>query len=129
MTMTSSLSIRRRVGAACLFAGVAAATVAAPTAAAQPVCDASGFATTSSGVLNEAGGYLATHPDANNVLTQAASQPTGEAQSNVRGYFTSHPNEYFDLRNIAQPLIDLRNRCGVAVSPSQLATLFDALAD
>jgi heme-binding protein len=125
----SSSTIHRATGAACLIAGIAGATIVAPTAAAQPGCDASNFATTSSGVLNAAGGYLAAHPDANDVLTRAASQPTDQGESSVRGYFTAHSNEYFDLRNIAQPLIDLRNRCGVAVSPSQLATLFTALAD
>lgn len=127
----SATTARRGLGgtfAACLLGGVAAATIAAPTANAQPACTASSFATTASGVLNAAGGYLNSHPGANDVLTRAASQPAGEAEASVRAYFEAHPNEYLDLRNIARPLIDQRNQCGVAVSPAQLSLLFDELA-
>jgi hemophore-related protein len=111
--------------AACAF-GVAAGAVAMPAANAAP-CSASGFATTASGVLGAAGGYLDTHPGANDVLTRAASQPAGEAESSVRDYFTAHPNEYVDLQGIVAPLKDLRGQCGVAVTPSQLALLLDEL--
>ncbi|WP_422748349.1 heme-binding protein [Mycobacterium sp. WMMD1722] len=128
----SATTARRGVGgafAACMLGGVAAATIAVPTAAAQPApCNASDFAFTASGVLNSAGGYLNTHPGANDVLTRAASQPAAEAESNVRGYFTAHPNEYLDLRNIAQPLINQRNQCGFNVGPNQLSLLFNELA-
>ncbi|KUI32214.1 hypothetical protein AU196_22050 [Mycobacterium sp. IS-1742] len=61
--------------------------------------------------------------------TPPASQPAGEGEASVRAYFTAHPNEFVDLRNIARPLIDQRNQCGVTVQPGQLATLFDALAE
>jgi hemophore-related protein len=131
--MTSTAPTARRFGVAfatCLIGGVAAATIALPSAAAQPApCTASGYASTASGVLNAAGGYLAGHPGANDVLTAAANQAPADAERNVRGYFEAHPNEYFDLQNIVRPLTDLRNRCGTSVTPSQLATLFDALAD
>jgi len=128
----SATTARRGIGGAftaCMLGGVAAATIALPTAGAQPApCTASGFATTASGVLNAAGGYLNTHPGANDVLTQAATQPAGTAESNVRAYFTAHPNEYLDLRNIARPLIDQRNQCGFNVAPNQLSLLFNELA-
>jgi hemophore-related protein len=104
-----------------------AMSIAIPTAHADP-CSASGLATTASGVLAQAGGYLDTHPSANEVLTAAASQPTADAETSVRGYFLSHPGEFLDLQNIARPLTALRGQCGVAVSPGQLAVLFDALA-
>jgi hemophore-related protein len=79
-------------------------------------------------VLNSAGGYLNAHPGANDVLTRAATQPADVAENNVRGYFEAHPNEYLDLRNIAQPLINQRNQCGFNVSGSSLNMLFDELA-
>lgn len=131
MTMSSKTARRGIAGAfaACALGGVAAATIALPTAAAQPACNAGGFATTAGGVLSDAGGYLSTHPGANDVLSRAASQPAGEGEASVRAYFTAHPNEFLDLRNIARPLIDQRNQCGVTVQPGQLATLFDALAE
>jgi heme-binding protein len=46
----------------------------------------------------------------------------------VRGYFLAHPNEFLDLQNIARPLTEMRNQCGVSVSPTQLATLFDTIS-
>lgn len=108
------------VGAAVVGAGLLPAAAAAP-------CSASGFASVSSGVLAQAGTYLDAHPGANDVLTAAASQSPDDARNSVRGYFFGHPNEFLDLQHIAQPLKDLRNQCGVAISPSQLATLFDEL--
>ncbi|HME79665.1 MAG TPA: heme-binding protein [Mycobacterium sp.] len=100
-----------------------------PTAGADPApCSASGLAATSSGVLNAASGYLDSHPDANNVLTAAVSQPPADARSLVRGYFLAHPGEALELRNIAKPLLDLRGQCNTAVTPDQLAALFDALS-
>jgi len=104
-----------------------AAFVSMPTAAAAP-CSASGLATTSSGVLAAAGGYLANHPGADDVLTAAATMPADEARSSVRGYFIGHLNELNDLQNIAAPLRDLRNQCGVAISPGQLALLFEQVS-
>jgi hemophore-related protein len=61
-------------------------------------------------------------------LTGAANQPTAEAKSSVRGYFLAHPGEFLDLQNIVQPLKDVKNQCGVDLSPSQLASLFEALS-
>ena len=107
----------------------AVAVSISPTAGADPApCSASGLAATSSGVLNAASGYLDGHPDANNVLTAAVSQPPADARSSVRGYFLAHPGEALELRNIAKPLLDLRGQCNTAVSPDQLAALFDALS-
>jgi heme-binding protein len=115
--------------AACLVGALAAAVTAAPMAEAAPApCTASGLATTASAVLSSAGGYLDSHPDANDVLTAAATQSPADARSSVRGYFLSHPGEFLDLQNIARPLTDLRNQCNTSVSPAQLATLWDTLS-
>jgi heme-binding protein len=127
--MKSSASVMRRgvVGAviALVFGGVAATTLALPTAGAAP-CTASGLSSTASGVLADAGTYLAAHPGADEVLTAAGSQPTDEAKANVQSYFMAHPGEFLDLKGIAQPLTNLRAQCGVAVSPGQLAALVES---
>jgi len=117
------------IGAAAVSAVglVALASVAGPVANAAP-CSASGLASTASGVLAEAGTYLAAHPEADQVLTAAATQAPEEARSNVRGYFVGHVGELLDLQRIAKPLSDLRNQCGIAISPGQLATLFDTMS-
>jgi heme-binding protein len=112
-----------------IIPGCVVCAVIAPSASAAPdPCSASGLAATSSGVLNAASGYLDGHPDANNVLTAAVSQSPAAAKSSVRGYFLGHPGEALDLKNIAQPLINLRGQCNTSVTPDQLAALFDALS-
>ncbi len=128
---TLGTALRRGVAGAfavCALGAAAVGTVALPTASAADPCTASGLATTASGVLGAAGSYLDAHPGANDVLTAAGTQPAGDAESNVRSYFTGHPGEFFDLQNIIRPLKDLRNQCGVSVAPSQLATLFESLS-
>ncbi len=122
-------ALRRGVAgafAACALSGAVVGTVAVPTASAADPCSASGLASTASGVLASAGTYLDAHPDANNVLTAAGSQPRDQAKSNVQAYFLAHPGEFLDLKGIAQPLTDLRNQCGVAVTPGQLAALVES---
>lgn len=113
------------IAAVCALGG-SAAVVAAPTANAAD-CTASGLASVAGPVLAQAGGYLSAHPGANDVLTAAATQPPDVARDNVRGYFTAHPGEFLDLRGIAGPLQDLRNQCGIAITPGQFATLFEAM--
>ncbi len=122
------VSLWRIVFGVCALCALTAVSIS-PTAGADPApCSASGLAATSSGVLNAASGYLDSHPDANNVLTAAVSQPPADAKSSVRGYFLGHPGEALELKGIAQPLLDLRGQCNTAVTPDQLAALFDALS-
>ena len=126
----SATTLRRGlVGAfaTCALGGVAAATVAIPSAGAQPGCTASGFSHTASGVLAAAGAWLDTHPDANNVLTAAGMQGAGAEQS-VRDYFVARPQEYQELRGIAAPLVDLQRNCNTAIQPMQIAALYQALS-
>jgi hemophore-related protein len=127
MNKSAKITRSRVVGVAAACAlGVSVAVVTAPMASAAD-CTASGLAVTAGGVLAEAGGYLAGHPGANNVLTAAATQPADVARSNVLGYFMGNPGEFLDLSRIASPLKDLRNQCGIAITPAQFATLFEAM--
>ena len=129
MTMSATAVRRGLFGAfaACALGGVVATTIVIPTAGAQPDCTASGFSLVASGVLNEAGGGLDTHPDANNVLTAAGMQGAG-AEVSVRDYFVAHPQEFQELRGIAAPLIDMQHACGAAIQPMQIAALYQALS-
>ncbi|MEU0494306.1 heme-binding protein [Mycobacterium sp. NPDC006124] len=113
---------------ACAAGSLVAGAGVLPVADAAP-CKASGFAATASGVLSSAGAYLDAHPAADDVLTAAASQPPEVARTSVRGYFIAHPGEFLDLQRIVQPLKDVKAQCGVDLSPSQLASLFEALAE
>ena len=129
--MTMSVTAVRRglfgAFATCALGGVAAATIAMPTASAEPGCSASDFSRTASGVLASAGGWLDAHPEANDVLSAAGMQGAG-AESSVRDYFVAHPMEYQELRGIAAPLTDLQHTCGPAIQPMQIAALYTALS-
>jgi hemophore-related protein len=90
----NGFSAHRRIvgmGAACLIGGgLAAATIAAPTASAAPdPCSADAVAATVSSVTGSAQQYLGSHPAANQVVTAAYTQPRPQAEANVRGYFTA----------------------------------------
>ncbi|WP_231514712.1 heme-binding protein [Mycobacterium sp. URHB0044] len=117
-----------RVLAAGALGGLAAATIAIPTASAQPGCTAAGLSTTLGGVSTATGAYLATHPGADDAITNSGALAPGDAENAIRNYFIAHPNEWADLQGIARPLANLRAQCGVDVAPAQIARLFDAMA-
>ena len=128
---TSNVNMQRGafgVLAAGLVGGVVAATIALPTASAQPQCTAAGLSTTLGSVASATGGYLASHPGADDVVTNAGAMPPGDAENAIRAYFVAHPQEWAELQGIAQPLRALRQQCNVDVAPAQIARLFDAMA-
>ena len=123
-------SVRRRllgVFATAALGTAAAATTAVSTANAQPApCTAASLSNTVSSVTGDAGRYLDSHSDVNDALTRAGSQAPADAQSSLRAYFGSHPQEFNDLRGIAQPLNSLRSQCNANVSAGQIAALLQA---
>lgn len=129
MMKISGITMRRRAVGVCagtVLGGVAAAIVAAPSASAAPEqCSASSLAGTVSSVTGSARQYLDSHPDANQVVTAAFNQPRPEAEANLRGFFTAHPQEYYDLRGILAPLGDTQRQCNMSVLPPDLATAYD----
>jgi hemophore-related protein len=128
MKFSGSTLRRGLVGALAATAlGASTAAVAAPMAGAQPSnCSAAGLASTVSGVSAAAGQYLDAHPDANDAITAAGSQTPQQAEANLRTYFTGHPQQYNDLRGIAQPLSNMRTSCNTNVTGSQLSALLQA---
>ncbi|MET0452498.1 MAG: heme-binding protein [Mycobacterium sp.] len=107
-----------------LFAGVAAATIAAPVASAAD-CSAEGVANTVSTVTGSARDYLRAHPGANQVVTAAYGQPRADAAADIRSYFTANPGEYYELRAILAPIGDTQRQCNVTVLPPDLASAYD----
>jgi len=112
------------VAAGCVLGGVAAATIAAPTAAAAPECTASGVSNTVSTTLGSARAYLNAHPGANQAVGAAFSQPRDQAAGTLRSYFTANPQEYYDLRGILAPIGDTQRQCNVSVLPPDLAAAY-----
>src|SRR5690348_3756011 len=91
----SGTAARRGVAGAivgCFVGGVAAATIAAPTAAAAPdQCSQEAISGTVSSVTSEARGYLNAHPGADQAVTSAFTKPRGDAAADIRNYFTANP--------------------------------------
>ena len=108
--------------------GLAAATIAVPTASAQPGCTAAGLSSTLGSVSTATGQYLAAHPGADDAITNSGALAPGDAENAIRVYFVAHPQEWADLQGIARPLANLRQQCAVDVAPAQIARLFDAMA-
>jgi hemophore-related protein len=79
-------------------------------------------------VASATGGYLASHPGADDVVTNAGGLSAQDGENSIRAYFVAHPQEWTDLQGIAQPLRSLRQQCNVNVAPAQIARLFDAMA-
>ena len=123
----STIVARRRVAGASaglLLGGIAMGVVGAPSAAAAPDCSPAGVNGTVSSVQGTAQQYLAGHPGANQVVTAAYGQPRGEAASNLRNYFTAHPQEYFDLRGILAPIGDTERQCNTTALPPNLESAY-----
>jgi hemophore-related protein len=124
----SSITARRTVIGICaggLLGGFAGATIAAPIVSAAPQqCDAGSLANTVSTTTGSARAYLDAHPETNQVVTAAMGQPRDQASANLRGYFTGHPQEYYDLRGILAPIGDAQRQCNVTVLPPDLASAY-----
>ncbi|OBJ05553.1 hypothetical protein A5660_16070 [Mycobacterium alsense] len=123
----SSIVARRRVAgisASFLLGGLAVGVVGAPSAAAAPDCSPGGVNATVTSVQGAAQQYLAAHPDANEVVTAAYGQPRPEAASNLRAYFTAHPQQYHELRGILAPIGDTERQCNVKALPPTLESAY-----
>ena len=128
----SGITARRKMASAVvgsLLGGVAAATIAAPSAIAAPQggCSVGEVADTVSATWSSARQYLNTHPGANQGVRGALNgdQPRAQVESDVRGYFTANPGEYYDLKGILAPIGDKQRQCNVMVLPPQLASAYD----
>jgi heme-binding protein len=125
MTKFSSKTARRQAAGVTLLAGLAVATIAAPSAWAAPDCSAAGVSSTVSSVTGSATQYLNNHPGANQVVTAARSEPRGQAATDLRNYFTAHPQEYVELRGILAPIGDTQRQCNTTVLSPDLASAYN----
>jgi heme-binding protein len=123
----SSIVARRRVAgvsAGCLLGALTVGIANAPAAAAAPDCSPGGVNATVSSVTGAAQQYLSAHPDANQVVTAAYGEPRSQAESNLRDYFTAHPQQYYDLRGILAPIGDTERQCNDAALPPNLESAY-----
>ncbi len=125
MMKFSGTTMRRHAAGCGLLAGLAATVIAAPTASAAPDCSPAGVANTVSSVTGSATQYLNNHPGANAVVTAARNEPRGQAASDLRSYFTAHPQEYYDLRGILSPIGDTQRQCNTSVLSPDLESAYN----
>ena len=126
----SGITMRRGIVgvlAAGALGGLAAATIALPTASADADCTVSGLSNAIGAVGAQTGQWFASHPGANKAVTDAGGQG-GDAEGAIRNYFVGHPSEWAELQRIAQPLRTLRQQCDANVAPADIARLYDAMA-
>ena len=112
------------VGAGCVLGGMAIGIVGAPPAAAAPDCSPEGVQATVSSVTGSARQYLDGHPDANQAAIAASNQPHPQAAATLRDYFSTHPQEYSDLRGILAPIDDTERQCHVIALPPNLESAY-----
>jgi heme-binding protein len=125
MMKFSGKTMRRHAAGCGLLAGLAATVIAAPTASAAPDCSAAGVASTVSSVTGSANQYLSAHPDVNAVVTAAENEPRPQAETDLRGYFTAHPQEYVELRGILAPIGNTQRQCNTTVLSPDLESAYN----
>ncbi|OBB08993.1 hypothetical protein A5662_08935 [Mycobacteriaceae bacterium 1482268.1] len=125
----TGITARRKLSGAIvgsLLGGVAAATIAAPSAGAAPQgCSAADVAATVNSTWGSAREYLNGHPGANQVVTAAFNKPRAQAETDLRNYFTANSDEYYELKGILSPIGEKQRQCNVSVLPPDLASAYD----
>jgi hemophore-related protein len=86
-----------------------------------PNCTAADLAGVASGVSASTSAYLFTHPDVNAFFTSLGGQPRDSVRTQVKQYMEGNPQAKADLTGIRQPLVDIKERCGVAGGPPPFA--------
>ncbi len=121
----SGKSARRNTVGGMVLAGLAASAIAAPAAWAAPDCSPAGVSSTVSSVTGSASQYLGSHPGANAVVSAARNEPRGQAATDLRNYFTAHPQEYVELRGILAPIGDTQRQCNTSVLSPDLESAYN----
>jgi hemophore-related protein len=108
----------------CGGAVIGAAFLATPLAHADqdpnanlPSCSAADLEGVRAGVSDATSSYLFAHPDVNSFFTGLAGVPRDKLLVKVSSYMDNHPQTKAELTGIRQPLIDIKQRCGVPPSP------------
>ncbi len=124
----SGISARRRIAGACaasLLGGLAAATIAAPSAAAAPEqCSASAVSGTVSSVTGSARAYLDSHPGANQAVTTAFNQPRGAGGRHAARLLHRQSAGVLRAAGILAPIGDVQSQCNVTVLSPDLASAY-----
>ena len=111
--------------------GLASAAIAMPIASAEPdatpKCSASSLATAVSTASASTSTYLAAHPDTDKKFSDISRLPESQAQQEYKAYFSANPQIESDLKEIQQPVAELKTLCGLQVTPTPVVEALQAL--
>jgi hemophore-related protein len=100
-----------------LLAGAALLGPAPSALADQPNCTSADLEGVRAGVDASTSAYLFTHPDLNLYVSTLHGLSREQVAQHMQGYLAQHPQEQGEMAGIRQPLVDLKNRCGVDIAP------------
>ena len=100
------------VGAA-LFAAAPLAHANEDPNANPPNCSAADLEGVRAGVQAATSAYLFTHPDVNDFFDSLEGLPVSQRHSKIQASIAANPQTQADLAGIRQPLVDVKNRCGL----------------
>jgi heme-binding protein len=105
------------IGAGAVAGAMLLAAAPSALAAPPPNCSAADLAGVASGVSAGTSAYLFTHPDVNAFFSSLEGAPRESVRAEVKKFMDANPQAKADLQGIRQPLVDIKNRCGVAPGP------------
>ncbi len=121
MLLIASRAAIGAIGAGAVAGAMLLAAAPSALAAPPPNCSAADLAGVSSGVSASTAAYLFTHPEANAFFSSLEGAPRESVRAEVKKFLDANPQTRAELQGIRQPLVDIKNRCGVA--PAGAASL------
>ena len=124
MSLFPIAGVSRVPGVLIIVLGAGLFGLTGPQAAAAPApdCTAATLAHTVSGVTNNVGDYLDTHPDVNTAFTNLKGQPRPQMRAGAQQYLDANPSVKADLQALRAPLNDLAQRCGITLPVGPLGS-------
>jgi heme-binding protein len=106
------------VAGAMLFGAIPSALADQGPNPAPPNCTAGDLEQVRAEVSAGRSTYLFTHPDVNDFFTSLRGLPKDQRRAKVKAYLANNPQIQADLSGVDQPMVDIRNRCGIPQPPA-----------
>ncbi len=117
MLLTARRAAIGAIGAGAVAGAMLMAAAPSAFAAPPPNCSAADLAGVASGVSAATSAYLFTHPDVNAFFSSLEGAPRDTIRAEVKNYLDANPRTKAELQSVRQPLVDIKDRCGVGLNP------------